>query len=63
MEMEMETKGNQGDQTQASQTGMPQTAPASNKNGSAAKEPPAEPDWARQPEPTNDFLHMEHVGV
>ncbi len=63
MEMEMETKGNQGDQTQASQTGTLQTAAASRKNGMTAKEPPVEPDWARQPEPTNDFLHMEHVGV
>lgn len=61
--MEMETKRNQGDQTQASQTGMPETAPASGKNGSAAKEPPVEPGWTRQAETTNDFLHMEHVGV
>ncbi|MEW6233596.1 MAG: hypothetical protein AB1566_14975 [Chloroflexota bacterium] len=59
----METKKNQGNQAQTSQTGMPQTAAASGKNGLTAKEPPVEPDWARQPEPTNDFLHMEHVGV
>ncbi|MBI4759402.1 MAG: hypothetical protein HY783_10480 [Chloroflexi bacterium] len=61
--MEMETKRNQSDQTQASQTGMPQTAAASGKNGTTAKEPPVEPGGVMQAEPTNDFLHMEHVGV